>query len=138
MEFGVDFSLVNGLFLLLDLSVIFSRLLLSFFVGFAVVLSHLLNLQVEGLLFVTKTLELVLVLQFFGDVVCELIELQLGKLVLEPFVPVHEFLLVLFYFLLVALHVGVVLQLLAESVGRLLQVSRNSLNGRLTTSVIGL
>jgi hypothetical protein len=138
VEFGVDFSLVNGLFLLLDLSVIFSRLLLSFFVGFAVVLSHLLNLQVEGLLFVTKTLELVLVLQFFGDVVCELIELQLGKLVLEPFVPVHEFLLVLFYFLLVALHVGVVLQLLAESVGRLLQVSRNSLNRRLTTSVIGL
>lgn len=138
MEFGVDFSLVNGLFLFLDLGVIFSRLLLRFFVGFAVVLSHLLNLQVEGLLFVTKTLELVLVLQFFGDVVCELIELQLGKLVLEPFVPVHEFLLVLFYFLLVALHVGVVLQLLAESVGRLLQVSRNSLNRRLTTSVIGL
>ena len=138
MEFGVDFSLVNGLFLFLDLSVIFSRLLLRFFVGFAVVLSHLLNLQVEGLLFVTKTLEFVLVLQFFGDVVCELIELQLGKLVLEPFVPVHEFLLVLFYFLLVALHVGVVLQLLAESVGRLLQVSRNSLNRRLTTSVIGL
>ena len=138
MEFGVDFSLVNGLFLFLDLSVIFSRLLLSFFVGFAVVLSHLLNLQVEGLLFVTKTLELVLVLQFFGDVVCELIELQLGKLVLEPFVPVHEFLLVLFYFILVALHVGVVLQLLAESVGRLLQVSRNSLNRGLTTSVIGL
>ena len=138
MEFGVDFSLVNGLFLFLDLGVIFSRLLLRFFVGFAVVLSHLLNLQVEGLLFVTKTLEFVLVLQFFGDVVCELIELQLGKLVLEPFVPVHEFLLVLFYFLLVALHVGVVLQLLAESVGRLLQVSRNSLNRRLTTSVIGL
>lgn len=138
MEFGVDFSLVNGLLLFLDLSVIFGRLLLRFFVGFAVVLSHLLDLQVEGLLFVSKTLELVLVLQFFGDVVCELIELQLGKLVLEPFVPVHEFLLVLFYFLLVALHVGVVLQLLAESVGRLLQVSRNSLNRRLTTSVIGL
>lgn len=117
MQFRVDFGFVDSLLLLCDLEVVLVGLLLGFLFSFLVFESDLLNLKVQVLLLSPQTLELVLVLQFFSDIACEGIELQLRELILESIIPVAKLLLVLLNLLLVSLDIWVVLQLLAESVG---------------------
>ena len=122
IELLLGLGLVDGLFEIEDLLIVLVGLLGILVLSTLEVVIQALDLLVQVFLVVSQAIELALGVKACADVLTELPEGELSKLGVELLELLNEVILVLLDLLLVAIDIRVVLELTAQSAGRVLEL----------------
>ena len=122
IELLLGLGLVDGLLEIEDLLIVLVGLLGILVLSTLEVVIQALDLLVQVFLVVSQAIELALGVKACADVLTELPERELSKLGVELLELLNEVILVLLDLLLVAIDIRVVLELTAQSAGRVLEL----------------
>jgi len=129
VQLSLNLGLIDSLLLLSDLEVILMLLLGSLVLGLALVLGHLLYLEVQLLFLFAKTLKLRLLSEILFDSPCEIFEFQFYLQLLHDLrVALDKVILVFSDLTLIAFDIWVILELTTQFSCRLLQIFSDGLD----------